>query len=145
MPGQFPEAATDGATATRWQPATNETAELLINMTSIPATPIKGIYFDWGARPPLRATVYLGNKTDGRVVVDKATVFVINDLAVERPFNATMEALSMDEVVPVVGNTTSYVDVGGAWSGGYAMLAVEGCREEDGVGATVGEFVILKG
>ncbi|CAG8951114.1 hypothetical protein HYFRA_00006512 [Hymenoscyphus fraxineus] len=145
IPGQFPSAATDGATATRWQPARNNTAELLINMTTIPPQPIRGIFFDWGARPPVKATVYLGNMTDGEVVVNRATAFVVRDVGVERPFDASEAEASGDEVVPVVGNTTMYLDVGGAWTGGFAMLAVEGCREDDGVGATVGEFVILKG
>lgn len=142
-PGQFPVAAIDGATATRWQPATNETASLTINMTTIPASPISSIHFDWGLRPPRSAVVYLGNYTDG--VADTASEIEIEITGVEPslPFNATAAAANDDEVTPVVGNVTTFSVVGGRWSGDYTRLVVEGCWEEDGKGATVGEFVLV--
>jgi len=52
---------------------------------------------------------------------------------------------SLQDVVPVVGNTTILDVAGGAWSGEYARLEIEGCWEEDGDGATVGEFVLIGG
>jgi hypothetical protein len=142
--GQFPVAAIDGATATRWQPATNETASLLVNMSSVPASPISGMYFDWGARPPKSAVVYLGNQTDGESLYGNEIVITVDGITPSLPYNAEAAAKSNDEVTPVVGNTTTLDVEGGAWSGIYARLVVEGCWEEDGKGATVGEFVIYK-
>ncbi|KAG9239654.1 glycoside hydrolase family 65 protein [Amylocarpus encephaloides] len=140
--GQFPVAAIDGATSTGWQPVTNDTAAITVNMTSIPTTPIAGISFDWGARPPRNATVYVGNNTNFASLVSTEIPFNI-DITPSLPFNATAAAMSAEEVVPVVGNTTSFSLPGNVWTGDYARLVIEGCWEEDGAGATVREFVML--
>jgi len=141
--GQFPEAAIDGATATRWQPASNASASLLVNMTSIPASPISGIFFDWGARPPLNATVYIGNLTDGEGgVYGNEIQIIVDGITPNLPFDATAEQKS-DEVEPVTGNSTTVEVEGDAWSGAYVRLEIEGCWEVDGAGATVGEFVLI--
>lgn len=144
--GQFPIAATDGASATRWQPATNDSASILINTTSVPAQPVRGIYFDWGSRPPLSATVYLGNTTDGTgALYGEEVVISIDNVTPEFPYNATVAAASNDQVLPVIGNSSTYSvsPARGVWSGNYVRLVVEGCWEGDGVGATVGEFVLV--
>jgi hypothetical protein len=143
--GQFPQAAIDGATSTRWQPATNATASLLVNMTTIPASPVTGISFDWGARPPKRAVVFLGNTTSGETLYGTEISITIDGIQPSLPFNATFAAASAQDVVPVQSNTTVLDVEGGAWSGAYARLEIEGCWEEDGVGATVGEFVLIRG
>jgi len=143
--GQFPVAAIDGATATRWQPASNNTASLLVNMTSVPASPVSGISFDWGTRPPKKATVFLGNMTSEGIIYGNEIVINIEGITPSLPFNATAAAASLQDVVPVVGNTTILDVAGGAWSGEYARLEIEGCWEEDGDGATVGEFVLIGG
>jgi hypothetical protein len=144
-PGQFPVAAIDGASATRWQPSTNETSSLLVNMTSVPAAPVSGLFFDWGARPPKNATVYLGNSTDGTIIYGNEIIITVDDISPSLPFNAVDAAASSQEVEPVVSNTTTITVDGVAWSGEYARLVVEGCWEEDGDGATVGEFVLVRG
>jgi hypothetical protein len=61
------------------------------------------------------------------------------------PYTANASAASTDAVVPVVGNTTAIAVVGGAWTGDYARLQIEGCWEMDGVGATVSEFALIAG
>ena len=61
------------------------------------------------------------------------------------PYNATAAAASSQQVEPVQGNTTTVDVEGGAWSGNYVKLVVEGSWEEDGVGCTVGEFVLIGG
>ncbi|TVY48570.1 Acid trehalase [Lachnellula cervina] len=143
--GQFPVAAIDGASATRWQPSTNESSSLLVNMTSVPASPVSSLFFDWGARPPKNAAVYLGNSTDGTIIYGNEITITINDISPNLPYDAGDAAKSSLEVVPVVGNTTTITVAGGAWSGEYVRLAIEGCWEGDGVGATVGEFVLVRG
>jgi hypothetical protein len=142
--GQFPVAAIDGATATRWQPASNESASLLVNMTSVPASPVSGIFFDWGARPPKNAVVYLGNTTYGESLYGNEIVITVDGIVPSLPYDAAAAASSAQDVVPVTDNTTTLAVEGGAWSGSYARLVIEGCWEEDGDGATVGEFVLIR-
>ncbi|CZR59855.1 probable ATH1 Acid trehalase, vacuolar [Phialocephala subalpina] len=143
--GQFPTAAIDGATATRWQPASNSSASLLVNLTSIPSTPISGLFFDWGARPPKSAIVYIGNTTDGESLFGNEIIISVAGIVPSLPFNETAAATSNEEIVPVTGNTTTLAVEGGAWTGSYVRLEIEGCWEEDGQGATVGEFVVIGG
>ncbi|KAF7870317.1 hypothetical protein EAF04_004063 [Stromatinia cepivora] len=154
--GQFPVAAIDGATSTSWQPSTNESSSLLIDTTSIPPSPIRTIYFNWGLRPPLRASVIFGNETtgEGQIYGNEWTID-IEDISPSLPYtmsesngngNATQtQSANSENVVPVVGNETRVLVEGGAWSGKFVRLVVEGCWEEDGVGATVGEFVVVGG
>ena len=143
--GQFPFAAIDGATATRWQPITNETASITVNTSTIAPQLISDIKFDWGLRPARSAIVYLGNTTAaGEADTANEVEIVINGIAPNLPFDAEAAANSTDEVVPVVGNMTMFSVVGGRWSGDYVRLVIEGCWEEDGDGATVGEFEMIK-
>lgn len=142
--GQFPQAAIDGATATSWQPASNVSASLLVNMTTVPASLISGVFFYWGLRPPRNATIYIGNLTDSEGgVYGEEVEIVIDGITPSLPYNATASALSEQNVVPVVGNSTTVAVEGGAWSGSYVRLEIEGCWEDDGDGATVGEFVLI--
>jgi hypothetical protein len=141
--GQFAQAAIDGATSTRWQPASNESASLLVNMTTVPPHPISGIFFDWGARPPKNVIVEFGNRTDGENLSGTGIVVVIDGITPNLPYDAAAYSSSSQQVVPVTGNTTTVDVEGGAWSGEYVKLIVEGCWENDGEGATVGEFVLI--
>lgn len=143
-PGQFPVAAIDGATATRWQPLTNASSSILINTTSVSPGPVSGFTFDWGSRPPLNATVYLGNFTNGEVIYGNEVVFALG-VNPSKPYDAAAAAGDARDVVPVVGNTSTFAVEGGCWSGEYVRLVVEGCWEGDGVGSTVGEFIVLGG
>ncbi|KAE9378090.1 carbohydrate-binding module family 32 protein [Stipitochalara longipes BDJ] len=143
-PGQFAEAAIDGASATRWQPATNASASLLVNMTTVPFQPISGLFFDWGARPPMNATVYISNTTDSAGDFSGVEEFIkVLDITPDLPYNATAAAASSQQVEPVTGNTTTIDVEGHPWSGKYVKLVIEGCWEDDGLGATVGEFVLI--
>jgi len=143
-PGQFPIAVVDGASATRWQPATNKSAFILVHTTSVTPQPISSIFFDWGARPPLNATVYISNTTDssGDFSAKEDYVTVLN-ITPDLPYNATAAAISSQQVQPVTSNTTTITMKDSPWSGKYVKLVIEGCWEEDGVGATVGEFVVV--
>ncbi|QSZ36769.1 hypothetical protein DSL72_006652 [Monilinia vaccinii-corymbosi] len=150
--GQFPVAAIDGASATSWQPSTNESSTLLINTTSIPPSPVRSIYFNWGLRPPLRATVFFGNGSrHGGQIYGNEWKVDISDISPSLPFvlspgtgNETRSGTE-EAVVPVVGNETRVAVDGQAWSGRYVRLVIEGCWEHDGMGATVGEFVVVGG
>ena len=112
-------------------------------MTAVPASPISGIFFDWGARPAKSATVYLGNSTDGKIEPEQEIKIVVTEISPNLPYNATLAGSEEgSQVEPVVGNTTTFDVTSGAWSGNYVRLEIEGCFEEDGKGATVGEFVL---
>ena len=119
-----------------------------MNLTSLPPSPISGLYLDWGIRPPINATVYIGNLTDGQggVYGNEIQIPVLG-IEPSLPYDAMAEAGSRQEVLPVVGNSTSVAVEGSAWSGDYVRLVVEGCWEGDGDGdgATVGEFVVIGG
>lgn len=151
-PGQFPVAAVDGATATSWQPAKNTSASILVNTTTVPFTQISGAYFDWGMRPPRNATMYVGNETirdaSGNVMPWGVEWEVpIDGIVPSQPYDAAMAnsstASSPAGVVPYVGNSTTAKVGNELWTGHYVRLEVEGCWEEDGMGATVGEFVLI--
>lgn len=150
--GQFPVAAVDGAAATRWQPAKNTSASILVNTTTVPFTQIAGAYFDWGMRPPRNATMYVGNETildaSGNVMLRGVEWKIpVDGIVPSRPYDAAMANSSTAHgpagVVPYVGNSTTAALGDDAWTGHYVRLEVEGCWEEDGVGATVGEFVLI--
>lgn len=144
-PGQFPEGAVDGATATRWQPATNDTSSIIVDMSNIPSQLVTSVSFDWGLRPPKTAVVYLGNSTDGETIYGENVIVIRADgISPSIPFNEVEAENASVDVVPVIGNTTRInLALGsGAYSGRYARLVIEGCWEEDGKGATVGEFIL---
>jgi hypothetical protein len=150
--GQFPVAAIDGASATRWQPAQNTSASIIVNTTTVPFTQIAGAYFDWGMRPPRNATMYVGNDTildaSGNVRLWGVEWKIpIDGIVPSQPYDVAMAnsstANSPAGVVPYVGNSTTAKLGNEAWTGHYVRLEVEGCWEEGGMGATVGEFVLI--
>lgn len=136
--GQLPASANDGAAATSWQPATNESASILIDTTGIPPRRVSGLHFDFGTRPVANAQVRFYNGTGSSA----GTVLVVEDLG------PTAAAQGPATVVPVVDNTTDVVldaaqDV---WTGDWVLLTVEGCAGCDAsagpVGGTIAEFVV---
>lgn len=108
---------------------------------------MQGLFFDWGARPPKNVVVYLGNTTtaDGESLQGTEIVITLNGIEPSLPFDAVAAASSSQTVEPVVGNTTTVAVEGGSWTGAYVRLVIEGCWEDDGEGATVGEFVLIGG
>jgi len=153
MPGQYPGAATDGNTGTRWQPMTRELSKLTVNTSSVPFQRVKQINLDWGARPPRRARVGFTNHSNVDSI-DSSIVWKvpIPDTSPNQLYSEN-EALRL-EVIPYVGNRTEYVlpDDTPVWTGRYVMLEIEGCYdcgrnngndEEDDLGAAVGEFEVI--
>lgn len=151
-PGQFPQAAIDGAIATAWQPSNNKSASIMVNTTMSPYQPIKEIYFNWGARPPMNATVFIGNTTemcDGRVQLSGTiTEIPIDGVHPSDRYNETVAAAAV--VVPYEGNVTHVMLGNDVYSGNFAQLVIEGCyecaqQEEEGQepGASVAEWAII--
>lgn len=140
-PGQYPLAAIDGATSTKWQPASPEKASVTVDLSHIPFQPILGLSFDWAAAPPMRAHVLLSNSStfDGAM---GPTVFIpIENITISIPYNALDTEIKQYE-----GNTTmvNMVEQGEVYSGRYAKLEIEGTQgEKNTTGATVAEFAMI--
>ena len=97
--------------------------------------------FDWGARPPLSATVTVWNET-GRE--EEGRRIEVGEVVLSQVFDEELvEEETVMDVKPVVGNMTSLGVEEGVWSGRFARLEVEWCWEGDGMGATVGEWVVV--
>ncbi|KAK2625060.1 hypothetical protein QTJ16_005429 [Diplocarpon rosae] len=141
VPGQFPVAAIDGAISTRWQPAQNESAAIFIDTKSAPASLVSSIQFDWGRRPARRAVVSFGNYTNGIAQTGSEVQIEVTGIAPNEPYDAAATLANVLVIAPDKSNTTTFDIVGGTWSGDYVRLEIEGCWEEDGKGATVGEFI----
>ncbi|KAL5353822.1 alpha,alpha-trehalase ath1 [Pseudogymnoascus australis] len=150
-PGQFPQAAIDGAIATAWQPMANGSASILIDLSSGSFEKVSQLYFNWGARPPRRATVSFGNETASdcngeRQLSGKVVRIPLNSIKPNDPYDAAEAAAAV--VKPYIGNETLISVPGDAWSGTWAKLEIEGCwanTDEDQKGATVAEFVVVGG
>lgn len=147
-PGQFPDAAIDGATATAWQPLANGTSSVLIDLRGGSYQQLSQLYFNWGSRPPRRATVYIGNETatcsGERQLSGKVIKFSLNNITPNNPYDAQEAAAAV--VKPYIGNETLVPVQGEVWSGDWAKLEIEGCwanSDADKKGATVAEFVLV--
>lgn len=139
--GQYPAAATDGSAATLWQPDTDATSSLTVNMSTVSFQPLGSLYLNWAGRPARNATIYLGNSTG--VDADQEIVISLLDIGIDVPYNASEAPI----VEPYIGNSTTInllEAFGPVWTGDYARLEVQGSYEDDGSGATVAEFVLLK-
>jgi hypothetical protein len=147
-PGQFPQAAIDGATATSWQPSTNGSASILVDLTGEPYQQVKQLYFNWGSRPPRSATVSFGNETSSctgeKQLSGKVIRIPLKNITPNDPYS--VEEATAAIVKPFIGNETLITVNGEAWSGNWVKLEIEGCwanDDEDSEGATVAEFVVV--
>lgn len=144
--GQFPLAAVDGASSTKWQPeSANDTASITITLNpSIPYQQVTSFYFDWALAPPVSATVYLHNTTSHNGTDDvRATSFSMQNISIEYPYDAASAA----DIVAYKGNTTNVTLTSPIWTGRFATLEIRGNQAlemvNNGSGATVAEFAVL--
>ncbi|KAJ4304952.1 alpha,alpha-trehalase ath1 [Kalmusia sp. IMI 367209] len=64
LPGQFPLAAIDGASSTKWQPENaTRTNYLSVDVNPSSFARIRRILFDWGAQPPVYYEVLVSNSS----------------------------------------------------------------------------------
>ena len=140
VPGQLPSSANDGAAATSWQPATEDSARLVINTTGVPPRKVGGLFFDFGTRPVTNASVWFFNKTSTGLKV--GTQVEVDGLGPNLP------PVGSSTVVPVVDNTTTMVlDPSlNIWTGDWVELTIEGCSgcdtSDGALGGTIAEFVV---
>ncbi|UNI19507.1 Alpha,alpha-trehalase [Purpureocillium takamizusanense] len=142
--GQLPESATDGAAATAWQPKDgNTSASIWVNTTGVPPQKVRGLWFDFGARPVANLSVWFYNETAGEERVDAGPVVSYDAVSPNR------QQAGPETVLPVKGNTTSIAlaEALDVWTGEWVKLTVQGCAgcdesEGAGTGGTVAEFVV---
>ncbi|KAI9798879.1 MAG: hypothetical protein M1833_004382 [Piccolia ochrophora] len=137
-PGLFPLAAVDGAISTSWQPLSPDLSSLVIDMSSIPAQPVVGLAFNWGAAPPVSAEMLFSNSSSFE---GPAVVVPVDDIAISTPFDPDSVVIA-----PYTGNSTnvSLSNADPVYSGRYALLRIEGTQGADNeTGATVAEVVVL--
>lgn len=159
-PGQFPLAAVDGATSTKWQPSkAAEVSSLTVSLAKKDVgSKVKGFYFDWADVPPVNVTVLFHNKTidDPTKVYGKSShdsdydvVVSIKKVKLSDAYNAKTDDL--DAVVMPTGNTTNVTLPEPVPLSRYATLLIAGNQALDkvdlkagnGTGATVAEWAIL--
>ncbi|CCT73100.1 ATH1-Acid trehalase, vacuolar [Fusarium fujikuroi IMI 58289] len=159
-PGQFPLAAVDGATSTKWQPSkAAEVSSLTVSLAKKDVgSKVKGFYFDWADAPPVNVTVLFHNKTidDPTKVYGKSShdsdydvVVSIKKVKLSDAYNAKTDDL--DAVVMPTGNTTNVTLPEPVPLSRYATLLIAGNQALDkvdlkagnGTGATVAEWAIL--
>jgi hypothetical protein len=143
-PGQFPEAAVDGAASTKWQPANASQPSYLTVYLGETYVPIGAVHFDWGSRPPKHYEVILTNLsiTPPFHGVDKRLFRnITGDVPVPSDPWHFHEA---DYIEPYKGNTTNYTLPEPVWTGRYAHLGIVGCEWHESSTATVAEFALIR-
>jgi hypothetical protein len=155
VPGQFPLAAIDGATSTKWQPTlANKTASITVSLPV--GYRVSGMHFDWAQAPPWNYSVLFHNETlndpsattapHGAGVVEVASAARVH---IATAYNAT-EIL---DIGPLMSNVTTYTVPATqmVYTARYATLRVWGSlangtasvKAMSGQGATVAEWSIL--
>jgi trehalose/maltose hydrolase-like predicted phosphorylase len=151
LPGQFPIAAIDGASSTKWQPE-NATRLNYLTVDTDPTSygPIARILFDWGAQPPVYFEVLVSNTSvpsseEGFAEEDRHDVrYVTSGLVTASepwdPEHATV-------IEPVKGNQTNVTLVGEerVWSGRFVHLGIKGNSGNVSAyaGGTVAEWSVI--
>lgn len=147
QPGQFPLAAIDGASSTRWQPTIREPSSLTIDMSSIPYQPLTGASLDWGSRPAQNARILVWNGTSATNAsnasdsgVENVHMVTFSNITISKPYDAATN----DVVQEYVGNVSTFAFASPIWSGQFALLEISGCiTTGDELGATVAEFSLF--
>ncbi|KAF2687571.1 carbohydrate-binding module family 32 protein [Lentithecium fluviatile CBS 122367] len=144
LPGQFPIAAIDGASSTKWQPE-NSTRVNYISVDLGADTafhPLKSMLLDWGAQPPAYYEVLFTNTSippfDERSDVRNVTAGYVE---ISEPYDPRL----LYVIRPVKANQTNVTLEAGHWSGRYAHLGIKGnlANESSFAGGTVAEWSVV--
>ena len=155
VPGQFPLAAIDGASSTKWQPFhSRRTNYLSVDTQMSTFAPISRILFDWGNTPPAYYEVLVSNSSIGPPFDDGVAFEQGGDtgdlrgvargwVEISEPWDPEVAMV----IRRVTGNQTNVTVGEGVWSGRYVHLGIRGnLGNESAVeGGTVAEWsVVLK-
>jgi hypothetical protein len=155
LPGQFPIAAVDGATSTKWQPAlANKTASITVTIPQ--GYRVRSMAFNWAQVPPWNYTVLFHNDTlKNPSAVDIAGGNGVQSIAqnqtvkISNQYNVT----ALNSIRAVQDNITTFSVPSGQqiFTAKYATLRIWGSlassknslRNMTGEGATVAEWAII--
>ncbi|KAF7122062.1 hypothetical protein CNMCM5793_000017 [Aspergillus hiratsukae] len=150
-PGQFPIAAVDGATSTKWQPATANMSSLTVTLADAEInSKVSGFHFNWWQDPPVNATVIFHDEMLENPVAAMSSahgnsqyrvVTTLTNIEQSQPYNA--ETFDPNLVVLATGNTTDVTLTQTVHMSRYATLLISGSQAGGEEGATVAEFVIV--
>ncbi|EAW12238.1 alpha,alpha-trehalase treA [Aspergillus clavatus NRRL 1] len=150
-PGQFPIAAVDGATSTKWQPATTNTSALTVTLPDAEVNSVvSGFHFDWWQAPPVNATVIFHDETLEDPVTALSSshgnpqytvITTLTNIELSQPYNA--ESSDLNKVAMPTGNTTDVQLSSTVHAARYATLLISGSQGDGDAGATVAEWAIL--
>jgi hypothetical protein len=166
-PGQFPIAAIDGATSTKWQPT------FAMNLSSVTVTladqdvgaMVSAMHFNWAQAPPVNATVIFHNETMNSFVGLDVTstgghssnssssnytvVLHLSEVDLSNPYSA--QTTNLDAIAMPIGNTTNITLSEPVPAARYATLLITGNQAlgqadidaKNGTGATVSEWAVI--
>lgn len=138
LPGRFPLSAIDGAVSTAWQPVSNASASITVDLGSDAAgVAVVGFAFDWAQAPAERWSVSFSNFSSS----DESRVVASGNVTISAPYNA----LNAAALVQYQSNTTEVELPQEVWGGRYATLTIEGSWAGDGSGASVAEWAVIAG
>ncbi|KAF2444963.1 carbohydrate-binding module family 32 protein [Karstenula rhodostoma CBS 690.94] len=151
LPGQFPIAAIDGASSTKWQPENpTRMSYMTVDTQATTFGPIAHILFDWGAQPPVYFEVLVSNHS----IPTTETGFAVDALddvhyvsqalvKVSEPWDPERATV----IEPVKGNQTNVSLLGKdrVWSGRFVHLGISGNLGggNRSAGGTVAEWSVI--
>ncbi|KAK4703450.1 hypothetical protein P7C70_g2769, partial [Phenoliferia sp. Uapishka_3] len=130
VPGQYEMAAVDGSNATTWQPFTNASTTMTVDLGA--AKKVKALHFNWGLNPALNFMV-----TGGSSITDQ-TMLGSGNVSISTPYVAA----TANDVTIRVGNTTD-VSLMMPAEVRYVNVTIAGSYLRDGRGGTLAEFAIV--
>lgn len=143
QPGQFPLAAIDGASSTKWQPVSSNTTSYLTVDLGPTTHLISAVIMDWANQPPAYFEISFTNKSlPPFTPADDVRMVVSQEVDISAPW----DPVNAFEIRTYVGNQTNVTLEEGVWSGRYVHLGIQGNLMGEGVevGATVAEWNVVK-
>ncbi|KAJ9609988.1 alpha,alpha-trehalase ath1 [Cladophialophora chaetospira] len=156
LPGQFPLAAVDGATSTKWQPSyANKTASVTVTLPQ--GYRVRSFEFNWGQAPPYNYSVLfhndsLSNPSAASLPSGPGVQVIANNQRanITDVYNVT----ALNNIETVQTNVTTFTipqSAGEVFTSRYATLRIWGSlanssvsvRNMSGDGATVAEWSII--
>ncbi|KAL8276477.1 hypothetical protein RQP46_011127 [Phenoliferia psychrophenolica] len=134
VPGQYALGAIDGSNATVWQPFSNSSTTMTVDLGAEHV--VRALHFNWGENPPLFYSV-----TGGPSLSNQSTL-AMGNVSISAAFNAA----TANDVVVRIGNLTDVTldaSIGGGGGVRFVNLTVVGSFLGDGRGGTVAEFAVL--
>ncbi|KAG8864784.1 alpha,alpha-trehalase ath1 [Tulasnella sp. 330] len=127
VPGQYALAAIDGSNATTWQPYTNASEFMVVDLQTTQT--ISALHFNWGGNPAISYSVTAGMSTGNMTSIASG--------------NVTVSAPTVPTTITVnVGNVTD-VTLAQSVQARYVNVTITGSFLADGRGGTVAEFVVI--